>query len=468
MDSSKLILLLKTLNRKEWKAFSDFIQSPYFNKNKELIQLFEYLRKQSDKDFPSMEIQREAVHQYLFGSSVYDEKRLNHLLSQLFLLTQRFLSLQYYEASSFYPDYFAAKVLLEREQEKAYNYQFRKLDEYVEQQPYRDALYSYQQTLLFELSNRHFYSQQVHRQNDSLQQASRHFDVFYLQNKLRMVCMMLDRQKFLPEQNDVGVLEAILLMVEKEERFLQDPVIKIYFRLLKMLEEPERKANFVQFQVELLRHKHLFREEEVRQLFLLAINYCVDQIRNGNKDFAQPLLQLYTKGIEDEVLLDKGRISPWTYKNIVKLGLGLRQYDWVESFVKSYTHMLNPREREDAFHFNLADLYFHKKDYKKALEHLNLVEFSDIHYSLDAKATLLKIFYETEEIDAMLSLISSFKIFLKRNKHIAKNIRESYMNFASLLYQIHRKGTSQKSSLIKTIQMTKVLNARSWLLKQLE
>ncbi|HMQ48214.1 MAG TPA: hypothetical protein PKA00_12660 [Saprospiraceae bacterium] len=468
MGSSKLILLLKTLNRKEWKAFSEFIQSPYFNKNIELIHLFEYLRKQSEKDFPSEEIQRTVVFKQLFGSESYDEKRLNHLMSQLFLLAQQFLALQHYETSDFYQEYFGAKVLLDREQEKAYNYQFRKLSESLEQLPYRDAQHFHQQTMLYELSNRHFYSQKVHRQDNSLQQASIHFDLFYLQKKLRLVCMMLDRQKFLPEQNDVGVLEAIMLMVEKEERFLNDPVIDIYYCLLKMLLDPERKGNFERFQAALLRHKNVFREEEVRQLFLLGINYCVDQIRNGKKDFAQPLLQLYTEGIEDEILLENGRISPWTYKNIVKLGLGLQQYDWVESFVKSYTHMLNPREREDAYHFNLADLYFHKKDFKKALEHLNLVEFSDVHYSLDAKATLLKIFYETDEIDAMLSLISSFKIFLKRNKHIAKNIRESYMNFASLLYQIHRKGKSQKTDLIKSIQMTKVLNARSWLLKQLE
>jgi hypothetical protein len=106
------------------------------------------------------------------------------------------------------------------------------------------------------------------------------------------------------------------------------------------------------------------------------------------------------------VLLERGQISPWTFKNMVKLGLGLQQYDWVENFVRNYSEKLEANKRTDAYHFNLADLFYHRKNYDEALIHLNQVEFSDIHYQLGAKVMLLKIYFETDATEAFLSLVS--------------------------------------------------------------
>ena len=69
-------------------------------------------------------------------------------------------------------------------------------------------------------------------------------------------------------------------------------------------------------------------------------------------------MDLYIEGIKNNILLENGQISPWTYKNVVKLGLGLKRFEWVESFVREYSQYLSAREREDAYHFNLADLFF--------------------------------------------------------------------------------------------------------------
>jgi len=158
-------------------------------------------------------------------------------------------------------------------------------------------------------------------------------------------------------------------------------------------------------------------------------------------------------------------LSPWTFKNVIRLGLNLKRYDWTEQFIQKYYKKLAPEFQEDAMHYNLADLYYRKKNYKIAQNHLQLVEYSDVFYNLDAKEMLLKIYYENNETESLFSLIASFSIYLRRNKKISMNVRDTYLNFATLLHQIVRTTKSKIPTIINKINQTKLVANRSWLLQ---
>ncbi len=46
MNNSSLILLVKSMDKSQLKELNSFVRSPYFNTNKALTSLFEYIRKQ--------------------------------------------------------------------------------------------------------------------------------------------------------------------------------------------------------------------------------------------------------------------------------------------------------------------------------------------------------------------------------------------------------------------------------------
>ncbi|MEN0006803.1 MAG: hypothetical protein AAF798_21795, partial [Bacteroidota bacterium] len=211
----------------------------------------------------------------------------------------------------------------------------------------------------------------------------------------------------------------------------------------------------------------LFDTGEQRDIYYFAINYCIRRIRVGEKAFANDLMELYIQGLEEEILFDNGKLSPWAFKNMVKLGLSLKRFQWVEQFVPQYYQFLPDKEREIGFHYNMADLYFQKRDFDKAYDHLNQVEFTDIYYNLGAKVMLLKIYYEKDETEALLSLLKAFKMFLTRNKLVAKNVKEAYLNFVKLLSQIHKSFPTDYPTLLEKIQSTTQLTERGWLLKQI-
>ena len=466
MDNSKLVNLLRTFDKSELRAFQDFMTSPFFNKKEINISLYRILRKAAKDDFPQHKIKREVIYKQLFGNAPYEERQLNHVISEVFRLAEQFISLNAFYASSALPEIFTAQSHLARKQMKAYHHQARKAEEALAKSQYRDNTYYHQKFLLAELAEQHYSGIGLHESNQSLQAASDYFDHYYLSQKLQHVCVMLDRQNFLPTKYHIPHLLQLEEMLERLD-IKGHSAIEVYQALLRVLKKESSQQDFEGFKTLLNEVQGILPEQQILRLYLLVINFCVNKIRVGQSSYAQELMQLYMEGIDKGILIEEGKLSPWIYKNIVKLGLGLKRLEWVEKFVKEYSQYLSESLREDAFHFSLADLFFHKKEYDKALVELNKVEFSDIYYNLDAKATLLKIYYEQDETEALLSLLSAFKLFLKRQNAISAPVKESYLNFVYFLGKIHKSGKKQAQPLEAEIKSTKVLNARTWLLQQL-
>lgn len=150
---------------------------------------------------------------------------------------------------------------------------------------------------------------------------------------------------------------------------------------------------------------------------------------------------------------------------MVKLGLGLRRFDWVVDLVENYANRLPISDRSDAYHFTMADIYYHQQDYDAALDYLNQTEFSDIYYALGAKVMLIKIYHETDAVDPLLSLLFSFKVYLQRNQKISNATKDAYLNFIRFVDQLQAGRDTDK--IRSRIQKAKALTDRNWLLKQL-
>ena len=226
----------------------------------------------------------------------------------------------------------------------------------------------------------------------------------------------------------------------------------------------DAEQHFVLLKEQLQLHFDSFTKAEMKEAHKAAFNFCMRQIRKGKTKYQQELLDLYLSAIKRKLLFENSYLSPWSFKNVVKLGLIMNRLDWTETFIERYAKELESRFQKDAYHYNLADLYYHKKAYAEAQGHLAQVEFSDVFYSLGTRLILAKIYYETGEEESLLSLIASFKIFLKRNQLISDKNKETYDNFLYFLHQLV-KGT-KTTELETEIKATKLLADRTWLLEK--
>lgn len=100
---------------------------------------------------------------------------------------------------------------------------------------------------------------------------------------------------------------------------------------------------------------------------------------------------------------------------------------------------------------------------------LRQAEFDDLLHNLEARKMLLKIYYDLEEIEALLSLLDSFKNFIYRQKGLGYH-RDNYLNlikFVHRLLQLNTYDKMAKEVLKEDLKSVKAVAEKAWLLEQL-
>ena len=465
MKNSKLILLLKSFNRVEWRRFGDFLASPFFNKRTELYPFYEYL-KQLAPEFPLDKLKKEVLFQKFYPNQTFDNRALVHLNNYLLKQAEHFLATLRLEQEEYTINSFILEELMERKLEKHYKHYVNKSKETLANNQAENANHYLQTYQLADIEKRHFLAQKLRKYDPNLQATLDNLDQFYFLNKLKASCEMLEWKNIIAADFQFNFTDEMVNYL-KEHRTNLSPIINIYLSAYHLLTKENAEAEFLALKALLATHQAIIPPVDKSYLYLFAINFCGLQIRQNNKIqyYAAQCLELYLEGVEQKFLYVNGYLSPWTFKNIVTLGFNLKKFEWTEAFIQTYYTQLEKGFQEDARHYNLADFNYRQQAYQEAQFHLMQVQYSDIFYNLGSKTMLIKIYYETAEEEALLSMIASFTIYLKRNKKMANNIRQTYLNFTSLLYQLLKVKPSKIGALQEKIKTTELLTDRNWLLK---
>ena len=145
------------------------------------------------------------------------------------------------------------------------------------------------------------------------------------------------------------------------------------------------------------------------------------------------------------------------------MALRHKTFDWIKDFIEEHKQFLSPQFREDAYHFNLAEIHYRHKNLDEVFDHLNRVHFSDLHYYFGSRVILIKTYYEQDELEPLLSQLASFSIALRRNKKISAHLKYSYINFCNTLNQILRRNQKKRDKIKESIETLTPLVERTWL-----
>ena len=462
MNNSKLIELLSAFDKREWRRFEEFLESPYFNKAAEMI----HLAKRVKTAIETKEgMNKKSLFESFSNGADLSDKKMNHLLSQLLKLAEQFLGIEQVQKEG--TTQFVLTALDHKALSKHYNFLFEKERSRLQATKVRDASLQLKIYQMENLEANRISRTSVRKYNPHVQQTADALDRFYLMEKLRCTCYMLTSQLVLATSYN-------LELVSELERFLDSNpipedavVLQAYHRIFKMLTREDADSDFEGLSGLLFNSPELFRDGELAELFQYAINFCNLRIMKGEEVYVQRALDLYIAGVEQGILLDQGKLSPWHYKNIIKLALRSKRYEWTEGFIKTHTQLMDPVYRQDAYNFNLAELYYYTNRYDLAMDQLNRVEFTDVHYNLGAKVMLAKIYFENEAQDALESLLHAFKTYLHRNKLISNDLRRTYLNFIRTLQQVQKVVPEKRDGLKQKVETMRLITEKNWLLRMI-
>lgn len=470
MYQNKAIQILKTFTAQEMRQFADFVQSPYFNKNERLVRLFDILYE-CHPAFDAPVIERHNLFKAVFGEDVLlEEQKLRYLLSDLTKLLEEFICVRAVDEEELLKYHLLLYSYRQRELEKPFMSTLKQAEKVLEEWSKRDVSHAFYQYLIEEDKYRFSSVQKEHLLDSNLQMVVDNLDKYFILNKMRYSAEIINNRNVVAINYRLFLYEEIMNHL-RNNPLDHVPAAKVYYNVILTLTDPENKRHYENLLALLDEHKDIFSHDELFDMYVYAKNFCIRKINNGHTEFMQELFGLYKVLLNNRVIFRENYLSQWDYKNIVYLGLRLEEYDWVKKFIHDYNQHLDPRYQRNAYTFNMAYFHFFRGEYDQTLTMLRSVEFTDVYYHLDSRSLLLKTYYELEATEAFLSLVDSFKVYIKRNKQIPANQKKNYNNLIKFVSKLYKWKLNPKKSLddiAEELERTKPLADVIWLRKKLE
>ncbi len=464
MKDSKLFELFKSLSKVEINRFKDFVQSPYMNKNEKTVQLFDCFYKA----LPKLDsLNKETIFNKIFLNEPYNDLKIRHLMSLLLKLAEDFLILERNKTMLFSKQLVLMDELRKRKLIKHYGSTIRNAENEQKKQHYIAEDYYYKKFLLEKQKELYESLIKERRTNTNYQELSDALDEFYFASKLRTLCDISSHQNLFNKTYNIQMTESVLAQLDKKPP--QSPYTRIYLAAYQTLNKTS-KENFNELKKLLNQYENQLPSEELKELFAIARNYSIRQLNSGNPDYYREVFDLYKISLNKGFLLDrKNFLTPSIYKNIVAIGLHIKEFEWVNNFIEEYALQMEKNYRIHYKNYAMGKWHFAKGNYHEVIGYLFNINYSDIFMMLDTKVTLLKTYYELGNIEVMESLLESFKQLLNRKKVLGYH-KEAYQNilkFARQLVYLNHADKGKKAKLILEIKDTKPLPEKSWLLEKL-
>ncbi|MFN7116562.1 MAG: hypothetical protein ACK4TA_07150 [Saprospiraceae bacterium] len=467
MQNSHLIVVLKTFSKKELRDLEKWLESPSHNQRQDVLSLFQYLATNDALD-SEKHLKKEKIYGKIFPREPFDDAKLRQTIHFLFKAVEEFLIYQKMQEDVTQSQLTLASIYRQRKLDKAFKKSVRIVEELQTKLPYRNQQYLHSEYLLQQ--EKYLFLEGKERTiKMNLQEVSDALDASFIADKLRQSCNMLAHQMLYKASYNMGLLEAVLHYIE-DNQLTDNPAIGFYYYIYKTLTEEDNATHFEALNEQIQVASHLFPQEEMRGIYLHAINYCIVRLNSGQEAYFRKAFELYKKGIEEKILLTNNTIDPYLFRNVTAVGLKLKEFTWVDFFIHNYKDYLVEEHRENFFKFNLARLRVEQNNYDSAIQLLAATDFDDVLIHLSAKTMLLKIYYELEEIDALESLLESMRTYLNR-KELVGSYRPIYQNiirYTKKLVRLNPYDKARKEKLRQEILNVNPLPERPWLLKQLD
>ena len=354
---------------------------------------------------------------------------------------------------------------IKRKLKKHYSFKKGKIESALQNKLKRDKSYWLSKYALSNLEVEYFSSLKRRRSDPSFQKVMQDLDNLFFVDKLRLGSVMASLKNILSAEFDIEMTDEVCAFLEAKDKI--DPIVDLYRNLFLSITQDDE--GYFHEMLRLLRiHQQLIDPDELRELYLLGINYCAQKIRTGKKEYYTTTLNLYKEAIENRSLFEGKYLSHWTYTNVAKLAINLKQFDFLEAFITDHADDLQPNHRIDAENLNRAELLFHKKEFDGVFDLLNKLIFSDVYYTLASRILLIKAHYAKNNLDSMLSQLAAFTMYLRRNLKLSPQLKKPYLNFCLLLSVIMRSKPNKKEIVKARIQETNPLTDKTWLLETLE
>lgn len=452
MLKSKVIDVFKALSADELKRLRDYIRSPYHNKNKNVISMFEIIRKYAP-DFNNENISKEKLFAKIFPGKEYNDTVMRILLSDIMRLAEDFLVYKQVEKSETDYNTYLLKDFMERKIDKLFLKKFKESGNGHIDLQIDDSFFHYKFSI--EELNKGFNIDRnmQHLNSTNLVEMGNYLIIYFL-IKMSSVVHDIDvnRGNFNIEFNNNSVNgflhfvnpESIKKLIQNEE-FKEREMLEMYYYSFLMNDNEISEEIYLRLKELFYKNINRFDRGAAYNLFLAILNY------NGKRHWNDPDNKHRRESLEIYKDMLRFGLYSWDdnvymtvimFRSILTMCSLLKEIDWMEYFINNYIDKIEPAQRQNMFYFAKAKLSFARKDYSSSLENITKVNFNLFTFKFDVKTLMLQIYYELGYYEEAAAMMDSFKHFLSNNKNVSQVFREWNVNFLNFYGELinHKSG----------------------------
>ena len=477
MQNTNLHYHLRRLTPHDFRELRKFVRSPYFNQREDVTRLFDHF-DQVLNNKKGGSVKKEDVWKAVFPKQKFNDKTLHYTASFLLKTIRRYLAQSEAQEDALQQQFNLCLALRKRGMEKSFQKKLLAMGALQQKQNRRNTRYHFDR-YQFEMYLSSLTMQQRRSGEMNLQTVHDELTTYFMAETLRQGCTILAHQTMSKQVYDLNLLDEVLALVEAGG-YEDVTAVMVYYSAFKALSVDgrglsvdgqrssggEMDVHFSELKKRIEGMDEEFPVHELRDIYLLAINFCIKKLNAGERQYIREAFELYRLGLENGALLENGILSSYTYKNITRLGMNLNEMEWVGQFLENFKKHLPPRERDNSWRYNLAFFHFQQADYDSAMRLLRLVDFNDVLNNLDARRMLLRSYFELGEFTALDSLLDSFKTYIRRQKDHGYH-RENYLNlvrFVKKLIQVDQRDKKALAGILSEIKSTERVAEKEWLM----
>lgn len=478
MTENNIITILKSLNKGEIKDFRIFIGSSFFNTNKNLVCLFEILCNELQI---VQKLDTRQIHKTIYGSKPHSEENVKTLIHQLTRLLEKFLAYNEYTKAPGEEKVMLMRAYDNKKLDKLYNRLQLSYGNELEEIKGFNLTILYRK-MWYEKSLIDFY---VNRDNEKLlHQAEvrlseitiaiffiemfRQYNMFW---RLDYIDFETDNNYVTPVLDNIDIEAVNKLFSETMYKYYM--LFEPYYCLHRSIDDDSEVSDkFIERFMELIGDENSqIEKSEQFVLSTILVNFLYLLF---TKDFARYerrvfeafrlLLSLYSYSGEKYL-----RTS--IFKNILRFGVQLKEYEWIQSFINEYTPMLEENERNNMYNYAWCFLSFAIKDYEGALKYESKIDYGTTQMKYYMRDVRLCALYELGDYEGALNLIDAYKHFIKNEKSFKGSMKTGYIQFIQMINELVKfklgKSRITTEKLKEKINISVTMRKR-WLLAKAE
>jgi len=460
----KLIQTLKLLPKKEYKTFDSFLRVEMFNKRHDVIALFSHIQNQDNLPLKDL-----RAYQAVYGrAALLDKKKWHLVCSRLLKILEDYFSHRILQTHQIDRKIYLADFYRDNQRMEKFKKSISEAEAVLNKTINRSEVFWKVQHQLAE-TNYDYVESQNRTNKTNLQEVSDTLDIFFIISKLKLGCRKISRAIINSEEYDIAMLDLVLEEIGLRKKLLEIPAIAVYYYCYKAIAPEGSELDFQALRININQHKGIFSAADLRDIYLIAINYCIRKINMGAIPYFKEAFELYRLSLEDGLLLEDGVFPESTYNNIVSLAIHAKEFVWGEKFIDEYQWRLKNSLRDSVHSFCMGKIYFAQSKFDESLSALSKISTNIPFIYLGARTIQLKIYYENKSWDALDSLIDSLRVYIQRHKDMGYR-KENYRHliaFTKRLLQLTVMSKSDKEQFAKDIHAAEVFTEKEWFLSKI-